>query len=131
MESGKRSLVGRIRNLIEDSLKVVKGLLVDLRSLDVEVDAMSYILRNVGGEAGCGGVELGNSSRDRVKASWSAGNAVETAEDPVSVTGDNVDVSGILSGRAWDTSESEQDTLGDWLLSSTSEVDGLGRVEWP
>lgn len=123
--------MGRIRYLIKDSLKVVEGLLVDLRSLDVKVDTMSYVLRKICGEAGCGGVELGNSGRDRVKASWSARNAIKTAEDPVSVTGDDMDVSSILSSRAWNTSESEQDTLRDWLFSSTSEIDGFGRVEWP
>lgn len=57
---------------VEDSVKVLKRLLVYGRSLDMEVDTMTNILWNIGREASSGGIELCYCCRNGIETSRSA-----------------------------------------------------------
>lgn len=42
-----------------------------------------------------------------------------------------MNVSVELGSWAWHATEGEENTLGDWLLGSSGEVNSLGGVVWP
>jgi len=117
--------------VVEDAVEVAQDFRIYLRSLHMHSDGMAHVLRDEGREACSCRVELRDTSWDAGLTGRGARNAVESAEDPVSVTGDDMNIASERRSRSRETAECEEDTLSHWLLRSSSEVNRLVCVVRP
>ena len=91
--------------VVEDPVEVSERLCVDLGRLNMEVDAVTNVERDVRREASCGGVECRDTCWDGRLSRRSIREALQAAEDPVAVAGHDVHVAGVCGRGPRERSE--------------------------